>query len=112
MNIAATAEGAQGAFRALADPSRRAMLAMLRDQDMTIGEVAGHFPMTRAAVKKHLIILEQGGLITVQAKGRERVNSLIPDGLQPVTDWLAFFDRYWDDRLADLKHAVEAAAED
>ncbi len=101
----------QGAFRALADPSRRAILALLSDRDMTIGEVVEHFPMTRAAVKKHLIILEEGGLIAVQPKGRERINTLVPNGLKPVADWVGFFDRFWDDRLADLKDAVAAAEE-
>lgn len=101
----------QGAFRALADPNRREILALLSDHDMTIGEVVDHFPITRAAVKKHLTILEEGGLISVHPKGRERINKLVPAGLKPVADWVGFFDRFWDDRLAELKDAVETAEE-
>lgn len=97
----------QGAFRALADPTRRAILLFLSEKDMTIGEVAGHFEMTRPAVKKHLVILEEGNLISTRQRGREVVNRLEPDGLKQAADWLSIFDRFWDTRLAALKHAVE-----
>lgn len=98
---------AQPVFRALADPTRRDILVMLRSRDMTIAEVAGQFDMTRAAVKKHLDVLSDGGLIRVEARGRERINRLEPMAMGPVRDWLGFFDRFWDDKLAALKSAVE-----
>ncbi len=98
---------AQPTFRALADPTRRDILLMLRDRDMTIAEVAENFEMTRAAVKKHLTVLSDGGLITVRPRGRERVNAFNPKGMSPVLDWLTFFDAFWDDRLAALKSAIE-----
>ena len=97
----------QPAFRALADPTRREILLMLRDKEMTIAEVAENFDMTRAAVKKHLTVLSDGGLITVRAQGRERINALNPIGMAPVRDWLTFFDAFWDDRLSTLKSAIE-----
>jgi len=97
----------QPTFRALADPTRRDILLMLRNKDMTIAEVAENFDMTRAAVKKHLTVLSDGGLITVRAQGRERFNRLNPDGMAPVRDWLTFFDAFWDDRLNALKTAIE-----
>lgn len=99
----------QGAFRALADPSRRAMLMLLGDHEMTIGEVAGHFDISRAAVKKHLTVLEEGNLISVRAQGRKRYNRLEPTALKQTAEWLEYFSRFWDDKLADLKTAVEAA---
>ena len=74
--------GPQYAFRALADPTRRGILAILREGDKTIGEVAECFAMTRPAVKKHLRMLEDGDLITVIPRGRERVNRLHRPGLQ------------------------------
>lgn len=98
----------QGAFRALADPTRRQILKHLAQRDMTIAEVAGRFDMTRAAVKKHLTVLQDGQLISVAPRGREKVNRLEPDGLRAAADWLRFFDRFWDDRLAGLKAAIEA----
>ncbi|MEO0385222.1 MAG: metalloregulator ArsR/SmtB family transcription factor [Pseudomonadota bacterium] len=98
----------QGAFRALADPTRRTILMHLGEQDMTIGEVCTHFDMTRAAVKKHLTILEEGALISVHPRGRERINRLEPIALKSVADWLNHFNRFWDERLAQLQHAVAA----
>jgi DNA-binding transcriptional ArsR family regulator len=97
----------QYAFRALADPTRRDILRLLGGQEMTIAQVSDRFDMTRAAVKKHLTVLSDGGLITVEARGRERVNRLNPVGLAPVLSWLEYFDRFWDDRLSDLKTAIE-----
>jgi len=98
---------AQHTFRALADPTRRDILKMLTRQDMTIAEVSDRFDITRAAVKKHLTVLSDGGLITVTPRGRERINSLNPVGFAPVLNWLEYFDSFWDDRLADLKSAIE-----
>ena len=97
----------QDTFRALADPTRRDILRMLHAREMTIAEVSDNFDMTRAAVKKHLTVLSDGGLIEVRARGRERINRINPAGMAPVIDWLAYFDRFWDDRLAALKTAIE-----
>ena len=99
--------GNQNAFRALADPSRRTILLHLSKQDMSIGEVAGNFSMTRAAVKKHLNILEEGNLISVEVRGRERINRLEPEALKSVSDWLHYFDQFWDQKLSALERAVE-----
>lgn len=97
----------QPTFRALADPTRRDILKMLTAQEMTIANVSAHFDMTRAAVKKHLTVLSDGGLITVETRGRTRINRINPAGFAPVLDWLDFFDAFWDDRLAALKNAIE-----
>lgn len=102
--------GNQQAFRALADPSRRAILRHLAEQDMTIAEVASNFEMTRAAVKKHLKILEEGKLISVETRGRERINKLEPMALKPVSDWFNFFNQFWDKRLSALEKAVDTHA--
>lgn len=97
----------QKTFRALADPTRRDILALLRNQDMTIADVSSQFDMTRAAVKKHLTVLSDGGLITVTPRGRERINSINAQGFAPVLSWLEVFDTFWDDRLSALKTAIE-----
>lgn len=97
----------QPLFRALADPTRRDILMMLHGTDMTIAQVAENFEMTRAAVKKHLTVLSDGGLVSVRAKGREKINTLNPNAFAPIVDWLGFFDLFWDDRLNDLKAAIE-----
>lgn len=97
----------QSIFRALADPTRREILLLLRDRDMTIAEVAAKFEMTRAAVRKHLTVLTESGLITIRAVGRERFNSLEPQGMAPIHDWLKYFDSFWDKNLSALKSAIE-----
>lgn len=97
----------QPVFRALADPTRRAIIGMLAERPMTIGEVASSFDVTRPAIAKHLKILEEGDVIQVAIKGRERINSLNPEALKRAADWLAAFDRFWDERLARLKLEVE-----
>ena len=94
-------------FRALADPTRRQILALLAQQDLTIADVADQFDMTRTAVKKHLTILDESGLITGEVQGRSRVNRLNPKGIEPALSWLSAFHVFWDDRLAALQSAIE-----
>ena len=96
----------QNSFRALADPTRRDILVLLSKQEMTIAEIADEFPMTRAAVKKHLTVLEQGQLISVHPSGRERVNRLEPQGMKNVTKWVKYFDQFWDDKLSALQNVI------
>lgn len=97
----------QGAFRALADPTRRQILRHLSMAEMTIAEVSSHFDMTRGAVKKHLTILEEGRLISVHPKGRERINRLEPEGIKSAAGWFNYFNQFWDENLASLKTAIE-----
>lgn len=97
----------QSGFRALADPTRRHILRLLASREMTIAEVAENFNMTRAAVKKHLTILQEGNLISVVVDGRSRVNALDPEGMTRVFDWFRHFDAFWDDRLHKLKSEIE-----
>ena len=94
-------------FRALADPTRRSILQLLAKRDMTIAEVADNFQMTRAAVKKHLTVLSDGDLITVETEGRSRRNTLNSDGLKKLFDWFSYFDAFWDDKLSTLKSEIE-----
>ena len=103
-------DNAQPVFRALADPTRRAIINMLAEGDRPIAEIAAAFDMTRPAVAKHLAILREGGVIAVEAKGRERIHRLNPQALKTAADWLSYFDRFWDDRLAKLKKVVEDSA--
>lgn len=101
----------QMVFRAIADPTRRNIMAMLANGEQALGDIAANYDMTRPAVTKHLKILEQGGLIAVRAQGRERLHSLQPEALRVVSDWLSVFSQFWDDKLENLKTAVEAEDE-
>lgn len=98
---------AQPVFRALADPTRRAIVSLLASGARPIGDIADNFDMTRPAVAKHLAILREGGLITVTQRGRERINALNPQGLKTAADWIGHFESFWDERLAKLKQLVE-----
>lgn len=97
----------QEVFRALADGHRRDILVHLRARDMTIEEVCQRMPMTRTAVKKHLTILEEGHLISVHKRGRERLNRLEPLAMRSVIDWLSYFSGFWDEKLSKLEKAIE-----
>ncbi|MEE9325662.1 MAG: metalloregulator ArsR/SmtB family transcription factor [Cocleimonas sp.] len=99
----------QNSFKALADPTRRTILMHLSHQEMTVQELTDNFDMTRAAVKKHLNILEKGKLISAHRCGRDRINRLETKGLESVTEWLNYFDQFWDQRLDALSHAIESS---
>ena len=94
-------------FRAISDPTRRSIMAMLSDGERSLNDISAQYEMTRPAVTKHLKILEQGGLISVRSQGRERIHRLQPEALKTVADWVNFFSQFWDKKLANLKQAVE-----
>ncbi len=97
----------QGAFRAFADPTRREILRMLSKEEMSIAQISENFDMTRGAIKKHLIILKDGELISTKAQGRESYNYLQRDGFVVANTWLGYFDNFWDEKLIALKQSIE-----
>jgi DNA-binding transcriptional ArsR family regulator len=100
-------------FQAIADPTRREVLRLLSEREMSLGTICGHFPMTRTAVSKHLHILADGGLVRETRVGRETRYSLQPEPLLELKRWLSYYERFWDSKLAALKTLVEHdAAED
>jgi DNA-binding transcriptional ArsR family regulator len=101
-----TADREQAVFGAISHPARRRMLDLLRDSDSSVNRIAGHFKMSRPAVSQHLRILLDSGLVTEERHGRERRYHLVPDRLGPVREWMAHYDRFWDDRLQRLQKLV------
>lgn len=96
-------------WRALSDPSRRRILDILRKGPMTTGALGQEFEFSRFAVMKHLRTLEQGGLIVVERRGRERINHLNPVPLQAICRrWIRPFEKLNADRLLRVKAVVEA----
>ena len=75
-------------FAAVADPARREMLAALAGGDLSAGEIAALFPISRPAVSRHLRVLREAGLVRDELVGRRRLYRLDPDGLAPITGWL------------------------
>jgi len=90
-------------FTAISHPARRRMLDLLRESDRSVNAIAGQFEMSRPAVSQHLRILLDAGLVTEQRHGRERHYHLVATRLGAVRDWLANYDRFWDDRLERLQ---------
>lgn len=95
-------------FQAIADPTRRELLSLLADDEMSVSVITDHFPITRTAVSKHLRVLTEAGLVTEQKVGRETRYKLQPDGLKELKQWLAYYERFWDKKLAALKSFVES----
>ena len=82
------------AFSALADPTRRAILTMLLEDDMAVTDVAEPFDMSLAAISKHLGILSRAGLITQEQRGRVKWCKLEPDALRDVSIWMQSFGQF------------------
>ena len=82
------------------------MLDLLVDADHSVSALAGHFQMSRPAVSQHLRILLDAGLVTEQRHGRERRYRFVPEQLGPVRDWIARYERFWDDRLRRLQKVL------
>lgn len=92
-------------MRAVADPTRRTILRLVRDGEVSAGEIASHFPsMSRPAVSQHLRVLVDAGLVDVRPDGNRRLYRWRPEGLR---DAASFIDEMWSDRLARLKVAAE-----
>jgi DNA-binding transcriptional ArsR family regulator len=87
---------------ALADPTRRAILAQLAQGEITAGEVAAPFAMTQPAVSHHLKVLERAGLIRRRIDGQRRPCRLVPEALAPVERWLADLRRAMEQNYARL----------
>lgn len=89
-------------FAALADPTRRAILARLTEGEATVNDLAAPFPVSLQAISKHLKVLERAGLI---ARGRDaqwRPCRLDPAPLRDVADWMEQYRRFWDERYTGL----------
>ena len=93
-------------FHALADPTRRAILDRLREGEATVGRLSEPFPLSFAAVSKHLGVLERAGLVTREARGRARMCRVNPGALNDARAWLEIHERFWSERLDALDQLV------
>ena len=93
---------ASDVFHAIADPTRRRMLEMLRDAERPAGEIARSFRMSQPSVSQHLRVLRNAGLVRTRRAGRNRLYQIRPRKLRAVVEWVAHFDKFWDDKLAAL----------
>jgi DNA-binding transcriptional ArsR family regulator len=95
-------------FSALADPTRRAVLDLLRHGSLPAGRIAAAFPVSRPAISKHLRILRRAHLVRERREGRRRLYQLNAEPLRAVHSWLSQYRMFWQMNLADLKAFVEA----
>jgi DNA-binding transcriptional ArsR family regulator len=96
-------------FSALADPTRRAILARLAEGDATVNELAEPFPITLQAVSKHLKVLERAGLIARGRHAQLRPSHLQGDALGRAAEWLADYRRFWEDSFDRLDEHLQEA---
>ncbi|MGD0735759.1 MAG: metalloregulator ArsR/SmtB family transcription factor [Terracidiphilus sp.] len=95
-------------FRALADPTRRAMLRSLAAGERNIGELAAPFSMSFAAASKHVKVLEGAGLVRRRVRGRRHVCRIHPAPLAAADKWLSFYQRLWTENLDRLDAFLRA----
>jgi DNA-binding transcriptional ArsR family regulator len=96
------------ALKAIAEPRRRAILRLVLDEELSAGEIASHFDVTRPAVSQHLTVLKEAGLVDERRNGTRRLYRARPEGL---ADLKVFLEEFWDDKLATLKREAEREEE-
>jgi len=94
-------------FRAIADPTRREILGLLRGGPQTVGELARNFRTSRPAISKHLRLLRSAGLVTTQKNGAAHICRLNARPLRTVSLWLRDYEAFWGESLRGLKNYIE-----
>ena len=94
-------------FAAIADPTRRSLLDRLREGEQPVKELAAPFDMSMPAISQHLSVLCEVGLVVQRRVGRQRFYRLNPEPLKQVADWVAYYERFWQDKLASLGDYLE-----
>src|SRR5579864_6093511 len=102
-----SARNPEATFQALADPTRRAVLDLLRRGSQPAGQIASAFPVSRPAISKHLRLLRRAHLVREHREGRHRVYQLNPEPLRAVDSWIEHYRSFWSANLASLKTFVE-----
>src|SRR5680860_224623 len=96
----------EAALRAIAEPRRRTILRLVGSEEMSAGEIASHFEITRPAVSQHLTVLKGAGLLTERREGTRRLYRVRPEGMAELR---GFLDEFWGGGLDRLKAAAERA---
>ncbi|AGZ43964.1 ArsR/SmtB family transcription factor [Actinoplanes friuliensis] len=100
------------AFAALADPTRRAILARLRTGEAGVLELAEPFPISQPAISKHLKVLESAGLVSRHRRSKHHLCRLEPSRLKDVVDWLGTYREFWEDSFTRLDSYVESLGDE
>jgi DNA-binding transcriptional ArsR family regulator len=94
----------EAALKAIAEPRRRRILTLVRDGELSAGEIAAHFDVTRPAISQHLTVLKEAGLVSERRNGTRRLYQARPEGLAELK---IFLDGFWDERLEALRREAE-----
>ena len=94
----------EAALRAIAEPRRRRILELVGDRELSAGEIASHFEVTRPAISQHLGVLKEAGLVNERRNGTQRLYRARPEGLAELK---AFLDGFWDEKLEALQREAE-----
>jgi DNA-binding transcriptional ArsR family regulator len=94
----------EAALKAIVEPRRRHILALVREEELTAGEIASHFDVTRPAISQHLNVLKEAGLVNERRNGTRRLYRARPEGL---TELKEFLEDFWSEKLDALKHEAE-----
>jgi DNA-binding transcriptional ArsR family regulator len=94
-------------FRAIADPTRRRILGLLRDRQHTVGEIAANFRTSRPAISKHLRLLRGAGLVTTKKDGTAHICGLNAKPLRSVGAWVMEYETFWGESMRSLKSYIE-----
>jgi DNA-binding transcriptional ArsR family regulator len=94
-------------FRALADPTRRAVFERLTHGEAAVKELTARFDVSQPAISQHLAALRKAGLVMERRDGRNAYYRVKPAGLRPLVDWLEHYQAFWRDRIERLKTALE-----
>jgi DNA-binding transcriptional ArsR family regulator len=94
----------EAALRAIAEPRRRRILELVGDRELSAGEIASHFEVTRPAISQHLGVLKEAGLVNERRNGTQRLYRARPQGLAELK---AFLDGFWDEKLEALQREAE-----
>ncbi len=94
----------EASLKAIAEPRRRQILRLVRERELSAGEIAGHFDVTRPAISQHLNVLKEARLVSERRHGTRRLYRARPEGLGELK---AFLEEFWDERLEALKREAE-----
>lgn len=94
-------------FRALADPTRRAVFERLAGGEMTVGELKAGFQVSQPAISQHLAALRGAGLVAERREGRHAYYRLAPEGLDPLVQWTDRYRAFWPERVERLKSVLK-----
>ena len=106
----AAPSAAPDTFRAIADPTRRAILDLLAGGELPVSDIGARFPISQPALSQHLRVLRESGLVSGRRHGRRRLYRVEAGPLRAVYDWVAHYEAFWDEKLAALGAYLEERA--